>query len=210
MSLVYGIGGLVSTAPVPLQGNGIPPASFKGKLGQQFFDNSTTPPTEYVFNGQTWTTAGANPASTTTYGTVLLTDNSEPVATKVYADSLAIAGAPVATTTTAGIGQLATDAEAIAGTPSTGLLALFVTPSNLAPVLASPTAIGSTLPAAGTFTALTADGTGAVSLGANAASDFTVTGAFDLTLASTAGSIVMTAGEPVTSVVPLYRATCTP
>lgn len=145
-------------------------------------------------------------ASTTEFGVVQLTDNSEPVATKAYADALAIAGAPVATTTTAGIGELATDAEAIAGTPSTGLLALFVTPSNLAPVLASPTAIGSTLPAAGTFTALTTDGTGAVSLGANAASNFTVTGAFDLTLATTAGSIPISAGEAAADAISIQAA----
>ncbi len=203
MGLAYGIGGLISVPPDAISGNGVPPASFKGQLGQQFFNKSTTPPTEYVWNGQTWTTAGANPASTTVYGTVLLTDNSEPVATKVYADALAIAGSPVSTTTTAGIGELATDNEAINGTPSTGLLALFVTPSNLAAVLASPTAIGGTVAAAGTFTDLTADGTGVVSLGANGASDFTVTGAFDLTLSSTAGSIPISAGEAVADAISL-------
>jgi hypothetical protein len=144
---------------------------------------------------------GVEPATTTVYGTVILTDNSEPVATKVYADNLAIAGSPVSTETTAGIGQLATDAEAVSGTASTGLLALFVTPSNLAPVFASPPAIGGTAAAAGTFSDLTADGTGTVSLGSNAAADFTVTGAFDLTLATTAGSLVMTAGESATDAV---------
>jgi hypothetical protein len=39
------------------------------------------------------------------------------------------------------------------------------------------------------------DSTGAISLGAAAASDFTVTGAFDLTLASTLGSVVIDGGE---------------
>src|SRR6185503_1478276 len=106
MGSAYGIGGLISVPPAAIRGNGVPPASFKAKLGQQYFDFSQTPPTEYVYNGQTWTTAGANPATTTTYGTVLLTDNSEPVATKVYADALAIAGSPVATDTTPGIGKL--------------------------------------------------------------------------------------------------------
>ena len=103
----------------------------------------------------------------------------------MYADNLAIAGSPVSTTTTAGIGQLATDAEAIAGTPSTGLLALFVTPSNLSPVFASPPAIGGTLPAAGAFTGLTADGTGVVTLASSA----------DATISTATGSFVVSAGE---------------
>lgn len=41
------------------------------------------------------------------------------------------------------------------------------------------------------------DSTGAISLGAAAASDFTVTGAFDLSLISTAGSVVLDGGEAV-------------
>jgi len=207
MPLAYGLSGFVSVPQGAVTGKGAPPASFKGQLGQQYFDTTdATAPVEYVYNGYSWSTAGANPATTTVYGTVLLTDNSEPVATKTYADNLAIAGSPVATDTTAGIGQLATDAEAIAGTASTGLLALFVTPSNLAPVLASPSAIGGTVAAAGTFTNLTADGTGTVSLGANAASDFTVTGAFDLTLSSTAGSIPISAGEAAVDAISLQAA----
>jgi hypothetical protein len=154
-------------------------------LGQQYFDNSTSPPTMYVYNGSTWVTGGDNPATTTTYGSVILTDNSEPVATKAYADALAIAGAPVSTTTTAGIGELATDVQAIAGTASTGALALFVTPSNLSPVFASPPAIGGTVAAAATFTGLTADGTGVVTLASSA----------DATISTATGSFVVSAGE---------------
>lgn len=77
-------------------------------------------------------------ATTLIEGVVLLTDNSSPVATKAYADALAIAGAPVSTELVAGIGQLATNAEAVAGTASTGALALLVTPSNFASVFAAP------------------------------------------------------------------------
>lgn len=130
-------------------------------------------------------------ATTVTYGVVTLTDNSFPVATKAYADALVIAGAPVATETTAGIGELATDAEAVAGTPSTGLLALFVTPSNLAPVFASPPAIGGTIAAAGAFTGLTADGTGVVTLASSA----------DATISTATGSFVVSAGENATDAV---------
>ena len=110
MPIAYGIGGILNVPPGALRGQGAPNQNFKGQLGQQYFDFSVSPPIEYVYNGESWTTAGANPATTTTYGTVLLTDNSQPVATKLYADNLVSAGAPVATTTTAGIGQLATDA----------------------------------------------------------------------------------------------------
>jgi len=50
-----------------------------------------------------WASGGNNPATTTAYGTVKLTDNSSPVATKFYADNLAIAGAPAWSETVAGI-----------------------------------------------------------------------------------------------------------
>src|SRR5512139_1424733 len=160
--------------------------------GTKWQDNSVNPPVIYETTGAgIWSTSGVNQATTTTYGTVILTDDSQPVATKAYADALVIAGAPVATETVAGIGQLATDAEAIAGTPSTGLLALLVTPSNLAPVLASPSAIGSTTPAAGTFTALTTDGTGLVTLASSG----------DVNISTATGSFVVSAGENATDAV---------
>jgi len=206
LTSAYGISGLVSVGPPAITGNGPPSSNFKGKLGQNYFDIGTDPqnPVEYVFNGVSWTTAGANPATTTTYGTVLLTDNNEPVATKFYADSLAIAGAPVATTTVQGIGELATDAEAIAGTPSTGLLALFVTPSNLAPVLAA-----GSLP--GSFTDLTATGTvsftgatGGFTITSTTASSVGTTGAgIDLTLSSASGSVPISSGEAVANAIGL-------
>ena len=72
MPLAYGIGGLISVPQGAVTGFGPPAVSFKGELGQDYFDKSTTPPTEYVYNGQTWTTAGANPATTTSFGTVEL------------------------------------------------------------------------------------------------------------------------------------------
>ena len=103
---------------------------------------------------------GSNAAATTTAaGIVTLTDNNEPVATKFYVDA-AIAGVvvgavPAATIANMGIVELATDAEAIAGTPS-GATAFCVQPSNLAAVFASPSAIGGTLAAAGSFTTLAA------------------------------------------------------
>lgn len=176
--------------------------------GTEWQDSSTNPPHIYQTSGAgNWDTGGVEPATTTTYGTVILTDNNEPVATKFYVDSIAIAGAPVATETVAGIGQLATDAEAIAGTASTGLLALLVTPSNLAPVLAA-----GSLP--GSFTDLTATGavnftgaTGALTMTSATASSLGVTGAgIDLTLSSAAGRVVVNGEEAAADAVRILSA----
>lgn len=180
----------------------------KYEIGYQWINSSND--SYWVLTGYssgipTWSSGGNNPATTTEYGLVLLTDNSQPVATKAYADALAIAGAPVSTTTTAGIGQLATDAEAIAGTPSTGLLALFVTPSNLSPVFASPPAIGGTVAAAGTFTDLTATGT--ISIASAAPITIDVTGAGnDLTLSSDAGRVIINGEEAAANAITLLSA----
>lgn len=127
-------------------------------------------------------------ATTLIEGVVLLTDNSSPVATKAYADALAIAGAPVSTELVAGIGQLATNAEAVAGTASTGALALFVTPSNFASVFAAPPAIGGTTPAAGTFAAIEGTTINASGLITGSASATITTGATALNLASDAST----------------------
>ncbi len=81
------------------------------------------------------------------------------VATKAYVDNIAVAGAPISEEAVNGIGQIATNAEAVAGTPNNpGVTAIFVTPSNLSPVFASPPSIGGAAPAAGAFTALSASG----------------------------------------------------
>ncbi len=206
MPIAYGIGGIVNVPAAPLKGFGPPNTNFKGQLGQNYFDISVTPPVEYVYNGVTWTTAGSNPATTTTYGTVLLTDNSEPVATKLYADNLVISGAPVATTTTSGIGKLVSDANAVARIASTGLQAYFVQPSNLTAVMSSPGPIGDTIPSTGAFTDFTVTGT--VSIVSATAITVEVTGAgADLTLESDAGSVIITGGEAVATAIQLNATT---
>lgn len=185
--------------------------------GQGWLDESASPAALYThIGGGTWDQGGNAIATNTVYGIVRIdTDGTlasaddthvpTALATKTYADSLAIAGAPVATEAVAGIGELATDAEAVAGTASTPTVALFVTPSNLSAVFAAPPAIGGTTAAAGTFTGLTADGTGAVSLGSNAAADFTVaTG--DLSLIATLSSVVITAGEAAADAIDINAA----
>src|SRR5271166_3990268 len=116
----------------------------------------------------TWSNPSGELATTTTAGNVFLGTTAQtasggaPNATYVASSNdvaAAIAGlvigqVPVATTGTQGIGALATNAQAVAGTASTGALALFLTPSNLSAVFAAPSAIGGTTPAAGVFTTL--------------------------------------------------------
>lgn len=134
------------------------------------------------------------------------TDTSRVPAVKVaydYINSVAIAGAPAATETTAGIAELATSAEATTGTDD----ARIMTPLKVATVLASPPAIGGTAAAAGTFTDLTADGTGTVTLTSNAASVYDVTGAGnDLTLSSDAGRVIVNGEEAAANAITLLSA----
>ncbi len=178
--------------------------------GTRWLDNSANPKVIYETTGAgNWFTGEGNHATTTTYGTVILTDNSEPVATKVYADNLAIAGSPVATTINMGISELATDAKAVAGTASTPLLALCVQPSNLAAVFAAPPAIGGTTPAAAVFTTLgfttmtgTAGGTWAsggtaIGIGQDASTDAINIGTGAAARTITIGNVTTTTGVVV-------------
>jgi len=151
MPQVYAVGGLIQVDQGSITGKGAPQPRLKGQLGQKYFDITTSPPTEYVYNGVSWAIGGANPATTTVYGTVLLTDNSQPVATKAYADALAIAGAPAWSEVLAGIGQLSTNAEAIAGTNDDTAM----TPLKVAAALVAGLPITG---GAGSFTTLAASG----------------------------------------------------
>ena len=55
MVQAYSVGaGISNVQPAAILGSGVPPASYKAALGQQFFDKTTTPATEYVYNGTTW------------------------------------------------------------------------------------------------------------------------------------------------------------
>ena len=180
----------------PTTSDTIAPDGSPFQPGQSWVDQSVGQPYDiyYYAGGGNWT---ANQLTLNTDDTFAAASNStasSSLAIKTYVDNTTTAGAPVATEAVAGIGQLATNAEAVAGTPSTGALALFVTPSNLASVMAAPGAIGGTTAAAGTFTDLTADGAGAVSLTGNAASTLTNT-AGDLTVDSQAGSLILDSGE---------------
>jgi len=172
--------------------------------GTKWQDNSVNPAIIYeTIGGGVWNTSGVNHASTTTYGTVILTDNNEPVATKFYADNLAISGSPAATETTPGIAEIATQVETDAGVLDDKI----VTPLKLANFIG-----GGGFP--GVFTDLTATGTvsftgatGGITMTSATASSFGTTGAgIDLTLSSASGSVPISAGEAVANAIGLQAA----
>ena len=124
--------------------------------GQGWIDESVSPAILYYhIGGGDWNSNELTLSTDDTFAAASDSTASSSLAIKTYVDGVAIAGAPVATEVTAGIGELATDAEAVAGTSSTALVAYLLTPSNLAAVFAAPPAQGGTTPAAGTFTDLT-------------------------------------------------------
>lgn len=191
-------------------------------IGQEWINQSSSPAVIYTLlsvsaGSATWETGGNAYATTTTPGIVQLSDDIAAdapsntlvptvSATKTYVDAVASFGAPIADEVTQGIGYVSSDAEAVARQVNTpGVEAFFVTPANLTAVMAAPGPIGNTTAAAGTFTSLTTSG-GTVSLGATSASNFTLTGAIDLTLASTAGSLVVNAGEAAADAIDLNAA----
>lgn len=127
-------------------------------------------------------------ASATVEGVVYLTEGissiAYPVATKFYADNLAISGAPAWSETVSGIGQLATTAEAQAGSNDN----VAMTPLKTVQLLATPPAIGGTTPAAGSFTAIVGTTMHATGLITGDASATITTGATALNLASDAST----------------------
>jgi hypothetical protein len=199
----------VSVLPLPIRVERAPNSSDIMPAGALFIDISTTPDTIYTSLGNGDFATGGNELATSTQpGIVTLTDDlvaNDPVATKTYADNLAIAGAPVATTSTSGIGQLVTDANAVARIPSTGVQAYFVQPSNLTAVMSEPGPIGDVTPSTGLFTDLSTDGSGSVILQSALASDYTVA-AGALTLTATTGGIFLDAGEAVDGAISMTAA----
>ena len=120
------------------------------------------------------------------------------LACKTYADNLAIAGAPAWSETVSGIGQLSTNVEALAVTNDTTAM----TPLKAGQLLASPSAIGGTAPAAGSFTTLST--TGLATIGASAT---VVTGAVALNLGADAANGAVNLGTAGTRVVTLGNIT---
>lgn len=217
MPSAYGIGGLIEIPAGPLEGRGSPPTSFRGQLGQQYFDTSATPPTEYVYNGQSWTTAGANPATNNIFGTVKLATLSElqngnapsgayvplsnDVATVIA--GIVVGAVPPATETQQGIAELATQAETDAGADDTRI----VTPLKLATYVAGGSGAGSFSDLTATGTVSFTGATGAINMTSATASSFGTTGAgIDLTLSSAAGRVVVNGEEAAADAVTILSA----
>ena len=125
--------------------------------GRVWLDESASPAALYThIGGGVWDQGGNAVATTSTPGIVTINDDGTltgaddttvptSLATKTYADALAIAGAPDASTSVKGIAELCTTAEATAGTDTSRIM----TSANVASVFAAPPALGSGTPAAG-------------------------------------------------------------
>ncbi|HMH10468.1 MAG TPA: hypothetical protein VK553_07140, partial [Candidatus Nitrosopolaris rasttigaisensis] len=174
MSSVYGPGGLINVAPMPINAFGPPPSGYRGFLGQQWFDRSVANPPEYIYNGVQWNSGGAQLATNSLAGSVFLATlaqlqtgtapsaafvpSSNDVAT-VIAAVVAGAGVP-ATTAVQGYVFLATNAQAAAGLLTDNHA---INPGSLAFALANAPAIGGTSAGAGSFTTLAASGLSSLS-----------------------------------------------
>lgn len=57
---IYSVGGYASCLSGSFSGKFPPNSNLKGlEFGQNYFDTSTSPPTQYVWNGQTWVLSGS-------------------------------------------------------------------------------------------------------------------------------------------------------
>jgi len=219
MVRTYGLTGLSNSLSAAIQGQGAPSGNLRGvDLGQSYFDRSTSPFTQYIWNGSSWELGGNGDATTSTFGIVQLATLTElqtgtapagayvPTANDV-ATVIAgvVAGAvPPATETQAGIAELATQAETNTGTNDTTI----VTPLKLATYVAGGSGAGSftDLTATGTISFTGATGTG-FDITAAAASTVDVSGAgIDLTLASAAGRVVVNGEEAAADAVRVLSA----
>ena len=172
-------------------------------IGQSWVDQSVSPNVLYFhIGGGDWNSNELTLSTDSTFAAASDSTASSSLAIKTYVDGVAIAGAPDASEVTKGIAQLATQAEAETGTNDTDI----TTPLKVTQLLASgnhPVSV-TTLTGSG---AVDIDTTGAISLDADAASNFSVAGAgIDLTLASAAGRVVVNGEEAADDAVRLLSA----
>lgn len=203
--------------PLFISANRAPTSNDIYNPGTRWLDGSVSPKVIYqTTGGGTWEQGGNAIATTTTYGIIKLneddtmaTASDDDVATsltmKTYVDNTTTAGAPVATTSTSGIGKLVSDANAVARIASSGTQAYFVQPSNLTAVMSAPGPIGDVTPNPLACTDLTTSGT--VNIIGDAAMLIDVAGAgVDLTLSSDAGRVIINAEEAAANAVTISSA----
>lgn len=196
-SFPYDAAGIdLNSHPLFIKANRAPTSNDVYSPGTRWMDDSVSPKALYeTVGGGTWQQNNLTLSTDGTFAAATDSTASSSLAIKTYVDATASFGAPIASDSAQGIGWTATDAQCVAGTANDASNAYIVSPDNLAAIFASPNAaIGATAAVAGTFTDLTADGTGAVSLTGNAASTLTNT-AGDLTVDAQAGSLVLDSGE---------------
>lgn len=162
MSLVYGIGGMVSVMGPAIERNIAPPASFKAQIGQQYIDTSTSPRTLYFYDGQVW--QQSTPDTDATFASASDSTTSSSLAIKTYVDGVAVAGAPDASTVTKGIVYLADSTDVVSPwTSGLGVNNVVVPIGQIQTMFAAPPAIGGTTAAAGSFSTLAASGLASLS-----------------------------------------------
>lgn len=199
--------------PQFISGNRAPTTKDIYPPGTKIMDGSVTPGVIYETTGAgVWNQAGGGLASTTTPGIVYLASlaqtesggapnadyvsSANDVATALAAVVVG-AGVP-ATIAQQGYVYLATNADAVSGTPTHPNEVLI--PGNLSAVFAAPPTIGGTTPAGASFTTLAASGnatvggtlgvTGATTLAAVSGTTGTFSSTFNATGATTFGSTV--------------------
>ena len=158
-----------------------------GYLGIDFYQNpplilaNRTPTVNDKYNiGTQWADQSVNP----------------PVIYQTVGAGIWETGASVpATTTTAGIVRLATNAEAVTGTNATAA----ITPASLTARLAAPGAIGATTPSTGAFTSITASTTITAGTGVTATTGNLTATNGNLVLSTSGNKLVINAATPTTS-----------
>lgn len=163
--------------PLFINANRAPTTQDIENPGTRWQNSAVTPPVIYETTGAgLWTFGGNSLASTTTPGIVFLSTFAQlstgtapsvdyvPSANDVftYVNSVAIAGAPDATTIVKGISFLATNADVVSPYATPLGANTVITPANIVTMFATPPPIGTGTPGAGAFTTLaytTATGT---------------------------------------------------
>lgn len=196
--------------PLPVRTGRAPTSSDDNFSTGQLWVNTATNDIYTFDQSAGWLIGGVGTATTTSLGSVTVTDNNMPVATQVYVDAqiaaVVVGAVPAATEITAGIAELATVAETQAYTDDTRI----VTPLKLASAFAVPPTLGlgSTTPSPVAATNLSATGVGTGNiLTSDTASNFSTTGAgIDVTIDSAAGRVIINGEEAAANAITLLTA----